>query len=181
MRLLKDETIVVVIDIQEKLFPHIAENTTLTENCKKIIEGFKILEVPIMITEQYTKGLGYTITEIKDVLEENYKPIEKIDFSCCGSSEFLEKLKNTGKKNIILIGIETHVCVLQTALDLLSEGFQPIIIEDCVSSRSLINKKIAIQRMLHEGCIISTYESILFELCRRAGNDSFKAISKLVK
>lgn len=181
MRLLKDETIVVVIDIQEKLFPHIAENDILTENCKKIIEGLKILEIPFLVTEQYTKGLGSTIPEIKEVLGDLYKPIEKIDFSCCGSSEFLEVLRNSGKKNVVLIGIETHVCVLQTALDLLSEGFQPVLIEDCVSSRSLINKKIAVQRMLHEGCIVSTYESILFELCRKAGNDLFKAISKLVK
>lgn len=181
MRLLKDDTILVIVDIQEKLFPHIHENEKLINNCKKLIEGFKALNVPIIITEQYTKGLGVTLKEIQDVLEENYKPIEKIDFSCCGSSQFLDELHNSKKKNIILIGIETHVCVLQTALDLLNEGFQPVLIEDCVSSRKLNDKNIAVQRMLHEGCIVSTLESILFELCRKAGNETFKAISKIVK
>lgn len=181
MRLLKDDSIAVIIDIQEKLFPYIYEKESLLLNCTKLITGLNSLEVPLLITEQYTKGLGSTIKEIKELIPENYFPLEKVDFSCCGSSEFMEKLKTSGKRNVILLGIETHVCVLQTVLDLLENGFNPVIIEDCVSSRKIGDKKIAIKRMRNEGGVISSYESILLELCRAAGTDKFKAISKIIR
>ncbi|MEK7431965.1 MAG: hydrolase [Cyanobacteriota bacterium] len=181
MRLLKDDTMAVVIDIQEKLFPHIFENTILLENCSKLIKGLELLEIPIVVTEQYTKGIGFTIPEIKTLLKDNYAPIEKIDFSCCGSNDFLKKINTLKKKNILLFGIESHVCVLQTALDLKEHGFNVVIIEDCVSSRKINDKLIALKRFELENCIISTYESVLLELCRKSGNDVFKGISKIIK
>ncbi|MFN8578982.1 MAG: hydrolase [Candidatus Sericytochromatia bacterium] len=181
MRILKDDTLAVVIDIQERLFPHIYEHDKLLENCIKLISGLQTLEIPLVITEQYTKGLGFTLEPIIKQLENSYKPIEKIDFSCYGSEDFAQILKKYNKRNIIIFGIETHVCVLQTTLDLLENGYNPIIIEDCVSSRKINDKNIAINRMRQEGAIISSLESILFELCRKAGSDNFKSISKLVK
>ncbi|MFN8670893.1 MAG: hydrolase [Candidatus Sericytochromatia bacterium] len=181
MRILKDDTVAVLVDIQEKLFPFISDNQKLVENCIKLIKGLELLEVPLIVTEQYTKGLGKTIPELQEVVGNNYNPIEKIDFSCCGSEEFFQKLEQLNKRNIILMGIEAHVCVLQTAIDLTESGFNVIVIEDCISSRKLNDKTIALKRFTHEGCFISTYESILLELCRKAGNDVFKSISKLIK
>jgi len=180
MRIKKDDSLAVIIDMQEKLYPHIFENEKLTANTLKLIKGLKALDIKILVTEQYSKGLGSTIEPIKDVLGKCTN-FEKMTFSCCGVSSFNEALENSGKKNIIIAGIESHVCVLQTVLDLLNKNYQPVLNEDCVSSRNLNDKRIAVERMRDEGTIISTCESILFELCEVSGNETFKAISKIVK
>ena len=180
MRILPTETAAVVIDIQERLFPHIFEHEILNHNCQILSEGLRILNIPSILTEQYSKGLGKTIPSIINRISD-YNPIEKLSFSCCGSDEFKKKLKQIGKVNILIFGIEAHVCVLQTVLDLLALRYRPCVIEDCVSSRKLQDKVIAIERMRNSGAIISSFESILFELCQTAGNEQFKAISKLVK
>lgn len=180
MRILSENTTGLFIDIQDRLFPHIHEKDQLEQNLITLSAGLKILEIPLIITEQYTKGLGFTILPLKMALGE-YSSIEKTAFSCCDEPQFLNTLKTTGRKNVILCGIETHVCVLQTVLDLLQAGYQPVVIEDCVSSRKLSDKLIAIERMRQEGAIISSLESILFELTRFSGTETFKAISKLVK
>ncbi len=180
MRILKDDTIALVVDIQERLFPHIYEHEQLERNISILIRGLQLLDIPIIATQQYTKGLGPTIHSINEILV-NPDPVEKISFSCCDDKIFMKKLNDTGKKKVIIAGIESHICVQQTTLDLLDNGFIPIIIADCISSRKVHDKRIAIDRMRTEGAIITTYESILFELCRFAGNDTFKSISKLVK
>lgn len=181
MRFLQEDTLAVVIDIQEKLFPFIDNKEKLVENSIKLLSGLNVLEIPILITEQYTKGLGKTIPEIKTVIEKDYQPIEKMDFSCCGENDFMAKLKNLNKKNVLLLGIESHVCVLQTALDLIAEGFNVVVVQDCVASRKINDKKIALKRMEKEGATLTTYESILLELCKKSGTDKFKAISKIIK
>lgn len=181
MRVKLEDSALLIIDVQEKLFPHISNNQILLENTLKLIKGIKVLNLPILITEQYTKGLGFTLEPIKNELEADYKPYEKMAFSCCKEENFLDKLKKLNKKNIIICGIETHVCVLQTVIDLLDNGFNPIIVEDCVSSRKENDKKIAIKRMYKESAIITTYESILLELCVKSGTDIFKLISKIIK
>ena len=180
MRILKEDTAGLFIDIQEKLFPHIADKEILERNLIRLLEGLRILEIPVLVTEQYTKGLGVTIPSLYDGFE-NTKAIEKMSFSCCGEPLFEKALKSAGKRNIILCGIETHVCVLQTALDLMQMGYQPVVIEDCVSSRNLNDKRVAIDRMRNEGAVISSLESILFELTRVSGTELFKSISKLVR
>jgi nicotinamidase-related amidase len=180
MRILLEDTAAVCVDMQEKFTGIIHKFDKIIKNSKILIDGLNILEVPIIVTEQYPKGLGNTIPEIKEHLEE-YNPIEKLAFSCCGSDEFCETLKKTDKKNVIVFGIETHVCVLQTVLDLIEMNYQPVLIEDCVSSRKKSDRKTALNRMRQEGTIISSYESILFELSRVAGTEKFKQISKLVK
>ena len=180
MRIKKEDTVAVIIDFQERLFPFIHEHEKLTKNAVRLIQGLKALEIPMVVTQQYTKGLGGTSREISDAIG-NYTHIEKGSFSCCGSDEFCNTMKNHGRKNAVVLGIESHVCVLQTVIDLIEMGYQPVLIEDCVSSRNPGDKRIAIERMRQEGAIISSYESILFELTVVSGTDTFKAISKIVK
>lgn len=180
MRVKVEESVGLIIDIQEKLFPHISEHDQLARNAEILISGLKILEVPIIVTEQYVKGLGPTISPLALLLNDN-QSIEKMSFSCCDEQLFINRIEKLDKKVIIIAGIEAHVCVLQTVIDLLEKGYTVVVIEDCISSRSLNNKNIAIERMRQEGAIISSYESILFELTKVSGTDKFKAISKLVK
>lgn len=180
MRILQDETVAVVIDIQEKLLPHIHEWESTLQNCLKLIEGLQILAVPILATQQYTKGLGPTVPSVIQKFPE-FHHIEKLSFSCHEEPVFAEQILTLGKQNIILCGIESHVCVLQTCIDLLKAGYIPVVVEDCISSRKPDDKLIAVERMRQEGAIITTMESLLFELTRSAGSDLFKRISGVVK
>ena len=169
-----------IIDFQERLLPHIYGYEVLLKNTEILIRGLQVLDIPVLVTEQYTKGLGYTVEPIRQSFP-SFQPIEKIAFSCCDDGLFVSTLGALGKKQVIIAGIEAHVCVLQTALDLIDKGFVPVVAEDCVSSRKPNDQQIAIARIQQSGGIIATYESILFELTRFSGNETFKAISKLVK
>ena len=180
MRILKENTIALVIDIQERLVPAMEEPEILIENCKKLISGLQELSVPLIVTQQYTKGLGETVEDIKSLLS-NFNPIEKRDFSCCDETVVADELKKSGAKNVIICGIESHVCVLQTAVDLKEAGLVPVVVMDCVSSRDFNNVDLAAERFRYEGIMMTSYESILFELTRSAAAPEFKAISKLVK
>ncbi len=180
MRILREESAAVVVDIQERLLPHIHEGEIILKNCLKLIEGLKILSVPVIITQQYTKGLGPTVPSVMQMFPE-FRYIEKISFSCCEEPAFQKEIILLEKTEIILCGIEAHVCVLQTCLDLLAGGRRPVVVEDCVSSRKPNDKHIAIERMRQEGARITTMESLLFELTRVAGNETFKSISGIVK
>jgi len=180
MRLVKKDTIGLVIDVQERLLPHMPRHNELMKNMSILLEGMKTLEVPVLLTEQYRKGLGETVQGVRQHLE-TFEPIEKRAFSCCDDNAFALALETHTKKNVVICGIETHVCVMQTTIDLLEKGYQPVVIEDCTSSRKPRDKTIAIERMRQEGAIISSYESLLFELARISGTPEFKAISKLVK
>jgi nicotinamidase-related amidase len=180
MRIFREEAAAVVIDIQERLLPHISGGEVILRNCLKLIEGLKILSVPIIITQQYTRGLGATEPSIVQMFPE-FRFIEKITFSCCEEPAFIEEIDKSDSKEIILCGIESHVCVLQTCLDLLASGKRTVVVEDCVSSRKSNDKNVAIERMRQEGARITTMESLLFELTRAAGNETFKSISGIVK
>ena len=180
MRILKEDTLLIIVDVQERLFPYIAENIKLSQSIIKLLEGIKVFDIPVFLTEQYKKGLGETIPEVKSTINPDFI-YEKLAFSCCDEPVFMQKLEATGKRNIILCGIESHICILQTTIDLIKNNFQPILVEDCVSSRKLTDKQFAVDRMRQEGAIVTTYESVLFELCRFAGTDQFKAIAKIIK
>ncbi len=180
MRILRDRSCLLVIDFQERIFPFIHENEKLLRNVPVLIRGLKILELPVFVTEQYTKGLGVTVQPIAEALD-GIPRIEKSTFSCCDEPRFNLDLATSGKENVIIAGIEAHVCVLQTVIDLVRQGYQAVVVEDCISSRKPNDKATAIERMKKEGAIITTYESILFELLRSSGGETFKAISKLVK
>ena len=149
-------------------------------NCQKLISGLSILGIPLLATEQYPKGLGPTSPSISSLIP-NFQPIEKLSFSCCRQENFRKSLHKLGKRAIIICGIEAHVCVLQTVIDMVELGYQPVVVEDCVDSRKLSDKQTAIARMIREHVIVTSYESILFELCLEAGTEQFKKLSKLVK
>ena len=181
MRIRKEQTVALAVDIQERLFPHIDGFQTLEQETIKLINGFQALDVPLLVTEQYTKGLGPTIPSIVEALDDQYKPVEKLTFSCCGVEQIMTDLRSLDRPNVVLFGIETHVCVMQTALDLLELQFKPVIVSDAVSSRKKNDRSMAIERLRKHGATITTVESLLFELCVKAGTDTFKTISKLVK
>jgi nicotinamidase-related amidase len=176
----KGESILVLIDYQERLMPAMKDCDKIQKAAEKLIKGCKALEVPILVTQQYTKGLGPTISPLNEALGD-YKPIEKISFSAMGEHTFCEKLKKSGKKTVILAGIEAHVCVMQTAIDLVEAGYSVFIVSDCISSRSEEDKIYAEKRMASAGVIYSTCESVLFELLKSAKHKNFKEISSLVK
>jgi nicotinamidase-related amidase len=180
MRILVENSLGLVIDIQEKLIPHIHENRQIVLNTEKLIEGLKIMGIPILVTEQYRKGLGNTVIEISKHFSD-FQPLEKISFSCCDDIDIFENISVSNKKTILLCGIESHICVLQTTIDLAAKGFIPVVVTNCISSRNPDDTTLALERMKVEGALLSTYESILFELCRHAGTGQFKEISKLVK
>ena len=180
MRITKENTAGLIVDIQERLFPVMWEKEKLIKNCTTLIHGLTELKLPLVVTQQYTKGLGETISEIQSVIPD-FSYVEKRDFSCCDEPSVAEKLKNLYAKNIIICGIEAHVCVLQTAVDLKAEGFNPVVVMDCISSRTPENTELARERFRFEGIMMTSYESILFELTRSSGAAEFKTISKLVK
>ena len=180
MRILKEESAGLVIDIQERLYPHIHQHEALLSRVEILLEGWRILEIPVLATEQYKKGLGETLEAVRTRIPA-WHPVEKKAFSCCDEPGFAAALARSGKTNVIICGIETHVCVLQTTLDLLNTGYQPVVVTDAVSSRFPADKEVALGRMQQEGVILTTVESVLFELARVSGTDAFKAISKLVK
>ena len=180
MRITKENTTALFIDFQEKLFPAMDEKELLLKNTRILLEGLKTLDIPTVFTQQYSKGLGETIEELRSLVP-GFSAIEKTDFSCLGAEEYTDFLKANQCKNIILCGIEAHVCVLQTAIDLKEAGFNPIVVTDCITSRSKVSKEGAIERFRFEQILMATCESILFELTRSAKAPEFRAISKLVK
>jgi len=157
------------------------EKESLLHNTEILVNGLNTLQVPIVVSQQYTKGIGMTVECIQNAVSEEFRYYDKIAFSCLEDENILEQIKKCNKKNIIICGIEAHVCVLQTVIDCIAAGYHTIVIEDCISSRKENDKIVAIQRLIKEGAEIATYESILFELTRKAGTDTFKAISKLIK
>jgi nicotinamidase-related amidase len=180
MRVEPSHATLLVVDIQERLFPHIYEHEALQANCIRLIKGMRILNIPIIVTEQYSKGLGKTIAPVAAALG-SFEPYEKMTFSACRVTEVESIVLGTQGHQIIVLGIEAHVCIQQTVLDILAQGRAVIVVEDCISSRKRIDRDVAIARMRSEGALITTYESLLFELLGTADAEAFKQISSLVK
>ncbi|HIP25123.1 MAG TPA: hydrolase [Archaeoglobus profundus] len=175
--MLKEDCALIVIDFQERLVPHISGIDKIIKNSRKLIKACKIFGIPIIVTEQ--RKLGNTIKEIKELLD--LEPIPKLTFSCVKEKIFKEKIKNLNKSIFILIGIEAHICILQTALDLIKEGYTVYVPFDCVGSRNDFDKEVALQRMIKEGVIPATVESIIFEMLQTAEAEEFKEILNIVK
>lgn len=175
-----EDTILVIIDVQEKLFQVIHEKETLSANAVKLVKGIRLLDIPVILTEQNPAGLGPTLPEISSLLPD-VRPITKFDFSCYKEETFLRKLDELKRNQIILCGIETHICVYQTALDLADTGYEVQLVIDCVSSRTTANRDTALSRMELEGIMPTSTEMILFELLGTAKHDKFKEISALIK
>ncbi|MGE4317715.1 MAG: isochorismatase family protein [Deferribacterales bacterium] len=174
-----DQTALVVIDIQERLVKAMDDDVLkkITDNTLRLVKGANVMGIRTLFTQQYSKGLGDTIMSLKEHLEGDH--VEKTDFSCCGESSFNEGLK--GVKTVILAGMETHVCVLQTALDLMNAGFAVHIAADAVCSRSKFNWKTGLRMMESAGAVITCTETVLFQLVKRAGTPEFKEISNIIK
>jgi nicotinamidase-related amidase len=175
----KKKTVFVLVDIQDKFIPVINDIDRIISNSNILVKASEILNIPLIVTEQYPKGLGYTTKKI-DLPDKKYL-IEKINFSCFESEEFVKKIKELKVDSIVLFGVEAHVCILKTALDALKNNFDVHVVVDAISSRSLENKTIAIERMRQSGIFIVSTEMILFQLLDKAGTEEFKLISSLIK
>ena len=175
-----ENTVLVLIDFQERLFPVMSDKEKLLNNVAKLTRGALALELPIIVTEQYPKGLGPTIPEIKSLIP-NFKAIEKTCFSCCDEPAFAETLSALKCKQIIIAGIEAHICTYQTAVALARAGYQVEVVSDGVSSREPENKTVALSKLGLIGILPTTTEMALFELLKIAKGEKFKAISAIVK
>jgi nicotinamidase-related amidase len=176
----RDTTALLLIDIQEKILGVMNNPEQVVSNSLKLIKGFKALNIPIFYTEQYPKGLGNTTPSLLSELQ-GLSPIQKMSFSCYGAGNFFTRLEDNNVSQVVVCGIESHVCVQQTVLDLISSGFQVNLAADAVSSRNELDYRIAIDRMRTHGAEITTSESILFELLVNSGTDEFKEVSKIIK
>ena len=175
-----DNCLVMMVDIQEKLFPHIKDFQTLQQKQEILLKGVKALDLPLVVNEQYKKGLGNTIDKLGEILGK-YNSFEKTTFSCCKNDPTLDAIKKLNKEYVVVFGIETHICVLQTCLDLLANGNKVVLVVDCVGSRKSIDNEMAIKRLIQAGVIPTTYESFLFEVLANAKHEKFKEISSLIK
>lgn len=181
-RIQRENCQAMIIDVQEKLSPHIYRYNDILKKTLILIQGLQTLDIPILLNEQYPEGLGRTVPEIMAVLDTTKsKTIEKVTFSACDNDETWNYLAQQNRISVLVFGVEAHVCVMQTVLDLLDNGMQPVVIADAIGSRSAYDRRQAIRRMRRAGAVITTTEAILFELCRSSKDPAFKAISQLVK
>jgi nicotinamidase-related amidase len=176
----KENAVLVLVDIQGKLATLMHNKEEFFTNLAVLIKALKILDIPIIWNEQLPDKLGPTIPEIKELLD-GLEPFEKNTFSCCGTTAFMDKLVSTGRRQILLAGMETHVCVYQTALDLIPKGYEVHLVADAVSSRTLENKLIGIQAIKDLGARLTSVEMALFEMLNVAEGEQFKNIVKLLK
>ena len=181
------QTLLLLVDLQTKLFNAMPDKEALTKNLSMLIKGAGLLNIPIIATEQYPAGLGNTIPELADLIKAQplqngqVNAIDKLSFSCWGEQRFRLALDNAGRRQILLAGIETHVCVYQTAIDLMDAGYRVQVAADAVSSRTTRNRDIGLQKMHDAGAATTSIEIALFELLKTAQAPVFKEISKLVK
>ena len=174
------DTALAVIDVQGKLATLMHEKEKLYRNLSILVQGAAALELPILWLEQYPEGLGPTIPELAELLEGRH-PLAKTCFSACGQPEFGRRLEESGRKQVLLAGIETHICVYQTARDLRERGYEVEVVADAVSSRTPSNKRVGLEKMRAAGAGVTSVETALFELLREAGNPAFREIARLVK
>jgi isochorismate hydrolase len=173
----KEDSMLVIIDMQERLFPVMAEKEALADQVMKLVRFSKIVGIPVIVTEQ--EKLGSTLPEIKGELT-SAAPVPKLDFNCFGCEAFVKRVQELDKRTLILCGIEAHICVAQTALYAASD-YEVHVIADAVASRSPENRRIALERMSRSGVTITSTEMVIYELLKRAGSDTFKEVLKLVK
>ena len=175
-----DNAVLVIIDVQGKLAQLAHRKEDLFANLQRCIKGAKALKLPVIWLEQNPEGLGPSIPEVSGLLS-GQRPIGKFCFSCCGSEEFMKALRGTGRKQVLLTGIETHVCVYQTSVDLLGMGYEVQVVSDAVSSRTPENKQIGLDRIRQAGGNVTSTEMALFEMLKEARGETFKEILRAVK
>jgi nicotinamidase-related amidase len=176
-----DECMLAVIDIQEKLLPPIWENERLIRNSQLLIRLANILSVPVLVTTQYAKGLGHTVPAISSLLPD-VEPVDKLEFGCFGNGDFCSAISaKAGRNTLLLCGMETHICVMQTALGALNQGLNVHVAADAVGSRTELNWKLGLERMRDAGAVISSTEMMMYELMAKSGTPAFKEMLKYIK
>lgn len=181
MFLAAENSLLVIVDVQQKLMNVMSESEKCLAKVRLLANALTLMDVPVIVTEQYPKGLGATVDAVKEVLNENTPFVEKSAFSCCGADEFNRKVLENDRKNIILCGVESHVCVLQTAIALLSKGYNVTLAADAASSRNENDKDLALSYLRHSGVSVLSTESIIFALLKDSKHPAFKAVSALLK
>lgn len=175
-----ENTVLLIVDIQGKLAHLMDRKEYLFKNVQKLIKGMRTLGIPILWVEQNPRGLGATIPEIASLLPD-IEPISKMTFSSCGNDRFVQALNALDRKQVLISGIEAHICVYQTAADLVGMGYEVQAVADAVSSRTLENRAIGLQKMRDAGVGVTSVETALFELLKVAGGDQFRDIIRIVK
>lgn len=175
-----NNTVLVLVDVQGRLAQAMDGKDALFQNLRKLVQGVQVLGLPIVWLEQNPAGLGPTIPELAELLQAQ-KPIAKFSFSCCGDASFMAALHASGRKQVLLAGIEAHVCIYQTAADLVKLGYEVEVVADGVSSRTAANRELALQKMQQFGARLTSVEMALFELLGKAEGPAFKAMLKIVK
>lgn len=180
--LIPEQCALVVIDIQQKLLPPIFNKEQLVRNTALLIRLARILDIPVLLTTQYARGLGDTVPEIASLLED-VQAIDKLEFSCFGKDTFCSATKSLpgNRSTMLLCGMETHICVMQTALGALEQGYVVHVASDAVGSRAEWNWKIGLDRMAAAGCVISSTEMMMYELLRKSGTPAFKELLQYLK
>jgi nicotinamidase-related amidase len=176
----RDRSVLLLVDVQERLFPHVFEHRRVLARVDLLLTAANLLRVPLLLTEQYPKGLGSTIEEIRRIIPK-VDPLVKMDFSCVPAPGFKERLSSLHRDQVVLAGIETHVCIAQTAMDLATQGEKVFVVADATASRRPVDAQTALQRMNQGGVVLVTAESVVFEWLRRAGTEEFKAIQPKLK
>jgi nicotinamidase-related amidase len=184
MLLTRDKSQLLIIDVQEKLIDAISGKDRVIDRCVRLVRAARTLGVPITISEQYPQGLGPTADSIRDAFANSGRVVDKVEFSCLKSNtlrERLHELRRQGRSQVVIGGIEAHVCVTQTAIDLEEQGFESFVVADAVGSRSKLSRKLALARLLKSGADVVDSEMVLFEWLERAGTREFKEIQALIK
>lgn len=174
------ETVLLVIDVQEKLARVMHEREPMISNLQKLIKGIKVLGVPVIVTEQYPRGLGPTVPELAPLVA-GFPLVAKTSFSCWGEAKFLQEYKSLGRKQALVAGIEGHVCVYQTVRDLIANGYEAHVVTDAVTCRTPENRQLSFEMMRQAGARLTGTEAVLFELLKVAEGEKFKEISRIVK
>jgi nicotinamidase-related amidase len=180
-RLTPDNTLVVIIDMQERLQPFIADDARVRKQAAALAEGARLLGVPVFVTEQYPKGLGHTVPELRGAVDASGGVLEKTAFSCAQDASIAARITSTGRPNVVLAGVEAHICVLQSALDMLDAGYSVYLAEDAMGSRSPENKASGIARACRHGAEPANVEMVLFELMGTKEHPQFKLVQQLIK
>lgn len=174
------DTVLLVVDIQDKLVRAMHAREELVLRAQQLVQGARVLDVPILCTEQNPKGLGPTVPEIAAHMPA-VQPISKFSFGCCACEDFMRALQATARRNVLIAGIETHVCVYQTALELIAKSYRVEVVADACSSRTVQNKQTGLEKMREAGAAVTSVETALFELLKVAEGPLFKQILSIVK
>ncbi len=176
-----EKAVLVVIDVQARLVPAMPQDVylRLRDTVGMLVDGAKLFGVPVVTTEQYPQGIGHTVPELADACDGTV--VEKVSFGCCGEPDFLAALKQTGRSQVIVTGMETHVCVYQTVLGLLEDGYHVHLVRDAVCSRNKLDYLSGVTSAVQAGAVATTAETVLFQMLKESTHDQFRAVSKLIK